>query len=389
MLDIGILGEEVQVVNQRVPQARWTVTQPWRGLFGLALTVAAALIITASLSMERFGFVSYLVISCVPILAVTVVVWGGRYPPSENLEQPWRGMLLVAFVLLVGAFIGYGILSFMGAGVIQPYTNCYVVMAAVMAFWYTLAFDTWPFGEKMSLPARGFLSLAVMFAVAWLIMRLFNFSMLSYPTGVNPSPIGAVPLYGEGGPLAAFGHLVPHGPLPWEVALSYSIWSVGFLWMFVVLGMWPFRKIKMRQPLFGFVVVIVCLVLGYVALTIGMDVMGIEPIRLMGLAISYLFGVLMIINMFQMWPGRALKSPVAGGFANLALAAVLGIAGHHGLWAFARWHFATAMQYPNDILAVANIMLGLCFPMWAAYSSLFDFWPLPPTSASQDCETSS
>jgi hypothetical protein len=42
------------------------------------------------------------------------------------------------------------------------------------------------------------------------------------------------------------------------------------------------------------------------------------------------------------------------------------------------------MSYPNDIFAIANLMLGLTFPAWAAYSAFWDFWPLPPTPPPPD-----
>ncbi|RJX23559.1 MAG: hypothetical protein C4554_10595 [Dethiobacter sp.] len=365
-------------MNGQVPEARWTVTQPWRGLFGLAVTVIVAFIITASFNMEKFGgFVTLLIMSFVPILTITGAVWRGQYPPTENLQLPWRGMLLVAFVMLFGVLICFGLLNFMSAGVPQPYANIYCIITVVVTFFAILAFDTWPF-RKMSLPARGFLTLITTYLLAWFIMRLFNFSMLSYPTGVNPSPIGAVPFYAEGGPLASFANIAPSGSFPWEMAISYSLWAVTFLFVFAMLGMWPFSRFKMQQPVFGIVILVACLVLGYIAFTIGVSVMKIEPLTFQGYAISYLFGILMIMNMFQMWPGRVL-GPVVGGFINLALAVVFAIIGHYGVGVFCQWHFGEAMTYPNNIFAVANVMLGLCFPLWAAYSDFFDFWPLPPT----------
>ena len=44
---------------------------------------------------------------------------------------------------------------------------------------------------------------------------------------------------------------------------------------------------------------------------------------------------------------------------------------------FCKWHFGEEMTYPNDIFAMATLMLGMIFPMWSCYSDLFDFWPLP------------
>jgi hypothetical protein len=89
----------------------------------------------------------------------------------------------------------------------------------------------------------------------------------------------------------------------------------------------------------------------------------------------------MIMIMFQMWPGRNLKPPV-GGLVNVALAIGIGIIAFYGISAFCSWHFGEAFTYPNNWFSMANVMLGLTFPAWAAYAIFWDFWPLPPTPIS-------
>ena len=141
----------------------------------------------------------------------------------------------------------------------------------------------------------------------------------------------------------------------------------------------------MKQPVMGIVVTIACAVLGYILYLIGVAGLKIVPLKFMLYAVSFLFGLLMIIFMFQMWPGRTIKSPVGCGFLNIVIAIVVGIIAYYALGAFCTSHFgAKAMHYPNDIFATANLMLGLTFPAWAAYSAFWDFWPLPPTPPPPD-----
>jgi hypothetical protein len=137
----------------------------------------------------------------------------------------------------------------------------------------------------------------------------------------------------------------------------------------------------MKQPVMGIVVIITCLVLGAILYFIGVGALKIAPLRYLLYLVSFLFGLLMFLFMFQMWPGRAIKSPAGSGFLTIVLAIIVGIIAYHLLLAFCTAHFgAEAMkQYPTDVFATANLMLGLVFPAWAVYAVAWDFWPLPPT----------
>jgi len=374
-------------MDELTPTAKWTVTQPWRGLFALAVTLGFALTITAYFSMEMYlGFFTTLIMSNVPILIVIGLGWQGQYPPTEGMPRPWGAFLLTAFVMLIGVLACLGLVSFVAGGVAQPFIHVQAIVTVIMTFFLVIAFGMWPF-DKLSLPAKGFLTLICAYILAWLVLHLFNFSMLSFPTGVNPSPIDPVPFYAKGGPLAAFALLAPMGPIIWESALNFFLWMVLFLFVFVSLQMWPFHKFPglMKQPVMGIVLTVSCGVLAYIAHLIGVGVLNIAPLYLVLYGVCYLYGMLLFILMFQMWPGRTIKSPVGCGFLNLALAIGVAILAYYVTRAFCIGHFgAKAMTHPNDVFAMANVMLGLTFPAWAAYGGFWDFWPLPSTPPPPD-----
>jgi len=355
--------------------------QPWRGIFGLVVTLGLAFTITASFDINTFnGTLSLWAMSMVPILVILSILWGGQYPPTEKLPQPWRGMALTSLMFGIGTLAYLILLNFRAAGVVQPFIIASLILTVVISFFLAVAWGAWPW-HKMSLPAKGFLTLITAYLLGWGISYLFNFDLLSYPTGVKPSPIGAVPLYAAGGPLASFGYLAPRGPIPWESAICYALWCAVFLFIFVSLGMWPFSKSPglTKQPVMGVVVTIACAVFAYVAYIVGVGAMNIEPIRFMLVGVSYAFGLLMIQTIFQMWPGRVIKGPV-GGFVNILLSVALGFGGYYLILAFCNWHFGVAaMVYPNNWNAIAGVMLALTFPAWTVYSALWDYWPLPPT----------
>jgi hypothetical protein len=366
-------------MEQSTP-TKWTVNQPWRGLFGVAVTVAYVFTITSIFKPEFFlGFYTLFIMSMVPILVVVGMGWGGQYPLTTGIPQPWRGFFLSGFVVLLGTLVCYALRAFASNGVAQPFINLYVISTVIVTFFLILAFGMWPF-DKLPLGAKGWFTLILAFVVMWIAFKLFNFSHLSFPTGENPSAVAPVPFYAKGGPLEPFAALAPKGPFIWESAIAFLFWMFVGLFVFTNLGMWPFclSKTLMKQPLFGIILTLTTIVFAIIAFLIGVRALKIEPLKFLLVGVCWVYGVLMIMTMFQMWPGRGLKQP-GWGFVNIVLAIGVGIVAYYAYLAYANWHFGKAMAYPNNIFIMANMMLGITFPAWAAYSDLFDFWPLPPT----------
>ncbi|RLF56603.1 MAG: hypothetical protein DRN37_07960 [Thermoplasmata archaeon] len=289
-------------------------------------------------------------------------------------------MLLTGFVVLIGIIASYFILNFLSRGVAQPFTNVYSITVVITTFFLVIAFGLWPFG-KLTLGSRGWLTLLLAYVAMWFVFKLFNFDLLSYPTGTFIFPAKAVPFYAPGGPLAPFADIAPSGPFRWEAALAFYFWMLVFLFAFAAMEMWPFRKSAaiMKQPLLGIILVIVCGIFSAIAWAIGVGALKTEPLRFLLYGVCFLYGLLMFLTMLQMWPGRALPSP-AGAIVNMLIAIGIGIVAYYAYKAFALWHFGeAAMQYPNSVFVLANMMLGLSFPAWACYADIWDFWPLPPT----------
>jgi len=370
-------------MDELTPTARWTVTQPWRGIFGLVITLAAMLIIPSIFDIKGYlGLFTTFIMCNVPVVAVIGAGWEGKYPSTEGLSQPSRGFLLTAFVVLIGVLCALGLVNFGAGGAATPFIHVQAIVTVITTFFLVIALGMWPF-QQLSLPAKGFLTLILAYIIGWLITLLFNFNLLSNPQGIIPSPVDPVPFYAEGGPLAPFANIAPMGPFAWESALLFYFCVFTFLFCFVALQFWPFSKSPklMKQPVMGIVVIISCLILGIILYFIGVSALKIAPLRFLLYLVSFLFGLLMFLFMFQMWPGRAIKSPAGCGLLNIILSIIAGIIAYHLLLAFCTSHFGleAMKQYPNDVFATANLMLGLVFPAWAIYAVAWDFWPLPPT----------
>jgi hypothetical protein len=356
--------------------------QPGRGIFGLIVTVGLAFTICAAVDLQMFnGLYTFVIMSMVPVMAVIGMVWGGQYPPTPGVHQAWRGLALTLFTIVLGTIYCVTLLRYRAAGVIQPFVAIALITSIVFIFFHIIAFGTWPW-HKLSPPAQGLMTLATAWVVGgWVAVGLYNFDFLSYPTGVNPSPVPKVPFYSAGGPLAVFANLAPHGPVPWETMIAYTLWALVPVWVLVHVGMWPFSKSPglMKQPIMGIVVSLTCLIIGYLAIKVGIGAMQIEPLKFLVIGVSYIFGLLLFLTVFQTWPGSTMKQPV-GGFVNAILAIPVGAIGYYGILAFCNWHFGTkAMAYPGNMFAIAGAMLGVTFPVWVLCTGFWDFWPLPPS----------
>lgn len=372
-------------MKESTPADFWDVPQPWRGIFGVAVTVGYTFFITALFDLKTFnGYLTLLLLCFIPILIMVGMGWQrGTYPPTQGLLQPWKGLLLTGFIVIIGTAACHSILRFLGGGVAQPFTNIYAITVVITTFFLVIAFGLWPF-NKLSLGASGWLSLILAYTLIWFLFRLlFNFDLLSFPTGEYLAQSNAVPFYAAGGPLAPFANLAPSGIFLWENAIAFYFWMLIFLFIFAALDMWPIHKVPalMKQPIMGITVLVLCATLSGISWTIGVSILKIEPLHFMLYGVCFLYGLLMIMVMFQMWPGRLLPNPVSG-FVNLGIASIIAVIAYHVYNAFALWHFGDAvLSYPNNIFVPASMMLSLSFPAWACYGDLWDFWPLPPTPA--------
>jgi hypothetical protein len=361
----------------------WVIPQPWRGIFGVAVTVGFTFLMTSIFDLKTFnGRLTLLLLCFVPILVMVGIGWQrGTYPSTDGLSQPWRGMLLTGFVTLIGTIASYVILNFMSGGAAQPFTNVYAITVVITTFFLVIAFGLWPF-NKLSMGPGGWLTLILAYVLMWYLFKLlFNFNLLSFPTGEYLSSIKSVPFYAPGGPLSKFADIAPSGFFRWESAIAFYFWMLLFLFIFASLGMWPLSKFPgvMKQPVMGVVLLLICLGFSIIAWVIGVSVLNIEPLRFMLYGVCFLYGLLMTMTMFQMWPGRLFSGPAAG-FVNILIAIAIGIVAYYAYMAFAAWHFGEAASaYPNNVFVPATMMLGLSFPAWACYGDLWDFWPLPPT----------
>jgi hypothetical protein len=361
-----------------VPTVGWSRSQPGRGFFGAIICILLSFFLCKLFTWDNFnGVVGMYSMSMVPVAGIIGMVWGAKYPQVERLPQAWRGLLLTFFTFFLGSIAFYVLLYFWSAGVVQPFSVISLIVTICVTFFLIIAWGCWPWNNA-SLPIKGLLTLITAYLLGWGVSFLFNFDTLVIPG------VGTIPFYDTGGPFEAFAAIAPSGAVQWQHAITYAFASVIILFTFALIGMWPFYKVPglMKQPVMGIVLTVVCLGLGYVLYFIGVQWMGIEPIRWMIDIICYAFGLLMIMVMFETWPGRMFPAPW-GGFLNIILAVGIGIIGWYLFNWYLSWVFGTAAMsvasYPNNLFGIGQGMLGFTFPLWVIYHDQWDYWPLPPS----------
>lgn len=356
----------------------WSQRQPWRGLFVLAVTILSSLALMKAFDIGTYTGVFGFTTMCFIPMFVVLGMWWNPFKVFDfgPIAVPFRGILLLALAGIVGILAGQAMISFVGKGVLLPHVTLELVCTVITVFFIALAFQFWPF-NRLSPVAGGFLTLVVAYFIGWLVANeLFNFRYLSYPAGIKPSPVPPVPFYAQGGSLEAFKELSPSGPFRWEHGIAFYLWSLSVIFCFLLLNYWPFTIFRLRQPLFGLVVIVCAFILSYVINYVGINLLNCEPLRFFLYGVSLIFGSLLILVPMETWPGRALGK--IGGLLNLIIAIAVTILAYKVLFSICHANFGEGMKYPNDVFALATLMLGSIFPMWAAYADLLEFWPLPP-----------
>lgn len=348
-----------------VPTAKWTMHQPWRGLFTVLVSIGITIGIASNFKLDGWlGWFTVFGNTLVPMQVVIGIGWGAQYPSTPNLEQPWRGFALTLLQVLIGSIIALYLFKFVGGGSANPVVNTFTISSVLTTFFLVIAFGCWPF-HRLSTPARGFLTLALVYPIMAILFRLYNFSDI----------VKAVP------PLA---NIAPTGPIPWDVALAFFFVMFAYLFVFVTMDMWPLYKAPgiMKQPVMGIVLVILCGVLAGISFGVLMGGFGIKSLDIMLGFLCFVAGILTTVIALQGWPARQLSQP-AKGFLNLIFSGAVAFVLYHFFRSFAIYHFGAEPMntYPLYLMIMGNFMLALTFPLYVVHSAFFDCWPLPPTPA--------
>jgi len=346
--------------------------QPLTGLVATALCIAISLGFIALFDFDTFsGWVTYALISVIPMEIVIGVTWACKYPAfAAKRSQPVKGLLLSALLALIGAVAGAAYFYLAGGGISPPtpmLAMCGIVSVIIM-FWMAIMWGGWPFTAwfKNTL-AAGLALLVACYAINYLLFRIF----FSYE-------------FMQGAPVYV-PSLDPHGMFNAWYALVFYMAVIGVMFLMLHFDLWPLTKSPaiMKQPVLGLVWTLITLVAGGIAFYIGVYALGMDVVAfLIKVPVAFIFGTIIMLNMLQASVFQKFQQPLRGLLSALS-AAVIGtlLSLMYGALAPLLTGRMTAGPPGYDFERwLASALLAVTFPLLVLHAEFFRFWPLQRAS---------
>jgi hypothetical protein len=342
--------------------------QPFAGVAASAIIIAVSLGFISLFDAPKFmGWVSFCLISVIPMEIVIGIAWGCKKPEfAASCPQPLKGFLLILLTLLVGGVGGAATRAVVGGNVNPPVPMlmaCTIAMV-VVTFTAAIMFGGWPFSSFIKDPvAAGLIMLASCYVINYLLFRLFfNYSFMQGAPVYVPS-------------------LDPHGLFNANLALVFYITFNSIMFLVLNFDLWPFTlsAILMRQPVLGLAWTFLCLAIAAVIFYLGIFVLGMDPLRFMvRVPIPFIFGTIIVMNMLHGTLFGKFAQPVKGAL-NVLTSAVIGTVLALLYGALSRPISGPLNPGPpaNDFeIWLASALLGVTFPFLIFYAEFLQFWQL-------------
>lgn len=347
--------------------------QPALGLAASLLVIAVALGFISLFAGPTFmGWVAYCTICFIPMEVVIGITWGTNHPAFAGARsQPAKGFLLVLVSLAAGAVVACVHFFAVGAGAAPPPPMAAqaIITSVITTFWFAVMFGGWPFVNLIKNPvAAGLTMLLACYVANYLLFQLlFNYGFMQ-----------GAPVY-----VAAAD---PHGLFnAWNV-LVFEMAALAVLFLVLNFDLWPFTKSPsmMRQPVLGLLWTAAALAIGGLAYYLGVTVGGMDVVAFMvRVPIPFIFGTIIVLNMFQGSLFRQFEQPLRGILNSLA-ALVIGEVLARVYGALAPMVTGTVNPGPPAYeyeIWLASALLGVTFPFLIFFAEFFRMWPLQRAEA--------
>lgn len=352
--------------------------QPVVGIIASILVVAVSVWVSLAFQTNFFlSWVNLFMVSMVPVQIVISLVWQCKQPESiGRLHQPIKGIAFLILTVAVGVVVAVLSNRTIGGGLTPPtpFVNMFVILSVLVTIGLVIPLQCWPFSAILGKRPvmMGFALLVSAYAITWLLFTtLFDFGFLNQ-----------APFYRES--------LDPHGTFNAWHPLTCGLGSVATCLSLVLLDFWPVsilaRRVPAfgRQPLFGIasgvlIALVVTAVWQLCVVQSGMDV-----VQLLVRTVSMIFGIFIVLVMFEGAPFIRLPQPWRG-LILVGAAALLAVCMYFLYRHFAIDRLALPGGAPGYALELwlATSMLAITFPIMVFYAGFFDYWPLRHASHRQ------
>lgn len=342
--------------------------QPILGIVSTILVCAISLGLISLFDFPTFsGWVAFYLLCVIPMQIVMLALWRTQHPHfAAAQKQPVKGVLLTLAAMVWGAAVAAVYFVTVGGSVNPPAPMLvmFSIVSVPITFWLCIV---WGGGPSTALVknsiAAGLLQLVGGYVLNFALFRiLFNYEFM------------------EGAPVYVPA-LDPHGLFNAWYILPFYISVLAAMFLVIDFDLWPFTKSPrlMRQPVLGAVWMLTILAIGGLAFYVGTGVMGMDPVLfLVNVPVPYLFGSIVVLNMFQNSLFAKLPQPTKGilnAIATIAFGTALA------------WMYRMLMPMVTGTLAsgpppydaeiwLASALLSVTFPFLVFYSEFFNFWPL-------------
>ncbi len=342
------------------------MTQPALGLLSSTLVMVLALGFISLFDFGTFaGWVSFVMLGLIPMQVAAVVLWGANPGFASGLKQPVKGVVLVLVTVVATAVLSPIVFMTVGEGVSPPgpIPSHFAVIVVPTTFWLTIMMGGWPFNRMTSNAlVSGVATVIASYVITYIVFLIFfNYGFMQ-----------GAPVYLESAPQGMFNAVS---------ALVFYVTALAVMFLVLCFDLWPLTLIPgvMKQPVLGFVWTIIALAGAAIAISIGVNSGGADPMAfLTEVTAPFIFGSIIVLNMLQNSLFARMTQPLKG-VMNTIAAAVIGLA-------LARLYVSLLPMvtgalpsgppgYEQEIW-VANALLSVTFPFLIYHAVFFGYWPL-------------
>jgi hypothetical protein len=343
------------------------VAQPALGLVASAIVMAIALGFISLFNFPDFaGWVAFFMLGLIPMQVVIVVLWAANPSFAARLRQPARGLILV-FVTIAAALVAAPItLQLVGGGVTPPgpIPTHYAIIVVPTTFWLAIMLGGWPFTNLFKKPlVSGLALLVASYLVTYVVFRLF----------FNYGFMAEAPEYLASAPAGMYNAVS---------ALVFYVTALAVMFLVLCFDLWPMTTVAgvMKQPVLGIVWTVVALAGAAVAMWIGVERQGIDPMSfLTSVSAPFIFGSIIVLNMLQNSLFAKMSQPLKGVMNTIAAAAVGLVLAHLyvSLSPTVTGRLASGPPGYEREIWLANSLLSVTFPFLIFHAAFFGYWPIP------------
>jgi hypothetical protein len=342
--------------------------QPWLGIASTLLVCVISLGLISLFDFPTFsGWVSYFLLCVIPMQIVMLALWRTAHPHfAAAHRQPAKGIFLTLLAMVWGGVVAAAYFVLIGGSIAPPtpMLNMCAIVTVPITFWLCIVWGGWPSNAVIRNPiAAGLVQLIGGYVLNYALFRtFFNYAFMQ-----------GAPVY--------VASLDPHGLVNAWKALVFYITVLAAMFFVIDFDLWPFTKFPrvMKQPALGLVWMLTILAIGGSAFYVGVERMAIDPVMfLVRIPVAYLFGSIVVLNMFQNSLFAKLPQPTKGilnALATITSGTLLAWM-YQALMPIVTGRLASGPPPYDAEIWIASALLSVTFPFLVFYSEFFDFWPL-------------